>query len=137
MINKLIYITRKEQFSASHVLFNKNISKKKNKTIFDKCNNLHGHNYNLEVTIQGTPDPVTNYVFDVKKMKTIIYKNIIEKVDHKHLNDLKILNGINPTAENIVMEFWKILYPLLTSKNCTLYSIKLYETEKNIFEFRG
>jgi len=134
----MIYITRREVFSASHILYNPNLSDEENKRIFGKCNNPngHGHNYILEVVIAGNIDPITGYVIDLKLLKTIIIDNIISKVDHKHLNlDVDFLKGINPTTENFVVAIWDQLVDKIQSGK--LYSVKLYETENNYIEYKG
>jgi 6-pyruvoyltetrahydropterin/6-carboxytetrahydropterin synthase len=132
----MIYITRKEHFSASHKLHNPKISKKQNEVIFGKCNNFHGHNYYLEVTLCGEPDNSSGYVFDLKKLSKIISKEILLKVDHKYLNEVTMFKNINPTTENMAKIFWDILKPKLKTKNAQLYSVKIYETEKNMIEYR-
>jgi 6-pyruvoyltetrahydropterin/6-carboxytetrahydropterin synthase len=132
----MLYITRKEHFSASHKLNNPKISEAKNNAIFGKCNNFHGHNYYLEVTLCGEPDNDSGYVFDLKKLSKIINKEILEKVDHKYLNELDMFKNTIPTTENMAMFFWKILAPKLKTKNAKLYSVKLYETDKNIVEYK-
>ena len=134
----MIYVTRRTQFSAAHRLFNPTWSDEQNEAIFDKCNNPkgHGHNYTLEVTVRGIPDPETGYVIDLKKLRDIIEDNVIEKVDHKHLNyDVDFLSGIIPTAENIVLCVWQILRLHIT--NGELYSIKLFESDNNFVEYFG
>lgn len=134
----MIYITRREVFSASHRLFNPAFSDEENHRIFDKCSNFygHGHNYVLEVVVAGEIDPATGYLIDLKILKDIIRKNIIDKVDHKHLNyDVDFLNGIIPTAENLAVAFWNQLCDKISSGR--LYSVKLYETENNYVEYKG
>jgi 6-pyruvoyltetrahydropterin/6-carboxytetrahydropterin synthase len=126
------------RFSAAHRLFNPEFNDEKNEEIFDKCNNFHGHghNYVLEVTVAGHPDPETGYVIDLKKLKQIIVDEIIEKVDHKHLNhDVDFLEGIIPTVENLVVVFWRILQRAITQGK--LYKIKLYESETSYVEYFG
>lgn len=132
----MFLIARKEHFSASHKLNNPKIPKAKNESIFGKCNNFHGHNYYLEVTIYGEPDIQSGYVFDLKKLSKIISKEILQKVDHKYLNELEMFKNTIPTTENMAKIFWDILKPKLKTKNAKLYSIKLYETEKNIVEYK-
>jgi 6-pyruvoyl-tetrahydropterin synthase len=133
----MIYITRKEHFSASHRLDNPNLNKKKNTDIFGKCNNFHGHNYYLEVTLAGTPDKDSGYVMDLKKLNKIILNTIISKVDHKFLNDVDMFKDTVPTTENMAIKFWNALEPKLKKKNVRLYSIKLFETEKNFVLYKG
>lgn len=134
----MVYLTRKESFSAAHRLFNPELSDEENKRLYDKCNNpnWHGHNYVLEVTIKGKIDPKTGYVVDLKMLKKIINEAIIEKVDHKNLNlDVDFLSGVIPTLENLAVAFWNQLYSRLP--NGELYKIRLYETEKNFIEYFG
>lgn len=134
----MVYVTRKAHFSASHRLYNPNFSDQKNEEVFDKCNNLngHGHNYTVEVTVKGQPDPETGYVIDLKKLAGIIEEEILSKVDHKHLNfDVDFLQGVIPTAENLAIAFWGLLDPRITSG--TLHSIKVFESENNFVEYFG
>jgi 6-pyruvoyltetrahydropterin/6-carboxytetrahydropterin synthase len=134
----MVYVTRKAEFSAAHRLFNPKFSDEQNAAIFDKCNNPsgHGHNYTIEVTVAGDPDQGTGYVMDLKKLYRLMEKEILEKVDHKHLNyDVEFLKGIIPTAENLAISFWKILRPKITEGR--LFSIRVYESEKNYVEYRG
>ena len=134
----MVYVTRKAHFSASHRLFNPGFSDQENEAIFDKCNNFHGHghNYELEVTVKGIPDPETGYVIDLKKLARLIDDEILSRVDHKHLNfDVDFLYGVIPTAENIAVIFWQILEPRISSG--TLHSVKLYESANNFVEYFG
>ncbi len=134
----MVYVTRRCHFSASHRLYNPEFSDAKNDEIFDYCNNLwgHGHNYTIEITVSGMPDPDTGYVIDLKKLCRILKEEIIEKVDHKHLNhDVDFLTGIIPTAENLAVVFWQILERNLPTGN--LHSIKLFESDNNFVEYFG
>ncbi|MBI3580455.1 MAG: 6-carboxytetrahydropterin synthase [Ignavibacteriales bacterium] len=134
----MMYVTRRATFSASHRLYNTELSEEQNVALFDKCANAmgHGHNYVLEVTVAGEPRKETGYVIDLKKLKQILQQEILDKVDHKHFNhDVDFMTGIIPTAENIAKAFWRILAPKITEG--TLYSIKLHETENNVVEYRG
>jgi len=134
----MIYVTRRVTFSASHRLFNPRLSDKENEELFDKCANRngHGHNYVMEVTVVGEPQERTGYVVDLKKLKEILKSEIVDKVDHKHLNeDVDFMKGIIPTAENIARAFWKILVPKIPDGR--LFSIRLHETENNVVEYRG
>lgn len=133
----MIYITRKEHFSSSHKLENPALSDKRNLQLFGNCNNFHGHNYYLEVTLCGEPEKESGYLMDLKKLKLIIEKEILNVVDHKFLNDLKIFKGIIPTTENMAIKFWNILEPKVKKKNVRLYSVKLFETEKNSVVYKG
>ena len=134
----MVYLTRKEHFCASHRLFNPKLSDEENLKIYGKCAyaNGHGHNYEIEVTVIGEPDPDTGMILDLKKLSDIIDEEIIDIVDHRHLNyDIDFLKGIIPTAENLAMEFWKILEKKVVLGK--LYSVKVSETNNNIAEYRG
>ncbi len=134
----MIYVTRRATFSASHRLYNPVLSEERNLELFDKCANPngHGHNYILEVTVAGDAGGETGYVIDLKKLKRILNEEILDKVDHKNLNqDVVFLTGVIPTAENIVKAFWDILVPKITEGK--LYSIRLQETENNSVEYQG
>jgi len=134
----MVTVTRRATFSASHRLYNPKLSDRENEEIFDKCANIHGHghNYVLEVTVAGEPSAKTGYVIDTKKLKEIMSREIIAKVDHKHLNvDVEFLRGVIPTAENIALAFWAILEPAITEGR--LYRIRLHETENNVVEILG
>jgi 6-pyruvoyltetrahydropterin/6-carboxytetrahydropterin synthase len=134
----MIFITRRETFSASHRLYNPQLSEARNLELFDKCANPngHGHNYVLEVTVAGEPQEETGYVIDMKRLKDIIRRELISKVDHKHLNhDVDFLKDVIPTSENIAKAFWNVLKDKLGDAH--LHSIRLQETENNSVEYRG
>ena len=134
----MIYLTKKMQFSASHRIYNPNFSDEENTKIFKNCANKngHGHNYSLEVTVAGSPNPKTGYVIDLKDLKEIIQKEIIDLVDHKNLNvDVKELQNIIPTSENLVILFWQLLENKIP--NAKLYKIKLSENENSSVEYFG
>lgn len=138
----MIYVSRKEHFNAAHKLYNPAWSKEKNEQVFGPCanSNWHGHNFDLIVTVKGTPDPETGFVIDLKKLSTLIRNEIIDKVDHKNLNlDVDFMVGKMASCENIVLEFWKILNPAISqlAPNARLYSLKLYETPRNYVEYFG
>jgi 6-pyruvoyltetrahydropterin/6-carboxytetrahydropterin synthase len=134
----MVYVKRRETFSAAHRLYNPAYSDEKNLEIFGKCSNpnWHGHNYVLEVTVAGEPDPETGFVIDLKILKNIINENILAKVDHKNLNtETDFMKGIIPSAENIAKGIFNELKDKMPSGR--LYSVVLFETEKNIVEYRG
>lgn len=134
----MVYLTRREHFSASHRLYNPKFSENENLDIYGKCAyvNGHGHNYEIEVTVVGDPDKDTGMIIDLKKLSDLIRAEIVEKVDHKHLNfDVDFLKGVIPTAENIAVAFWSILNP--TIRHGKLHSVKVYETPNNYAEYKG
>ena len=134
----MMYVTRREHFSASHRLYNPAWEDARNERVFGKCNNPagHGHNYYVEITVQGDVDPETGYVVDLKELKRVIHTYVIDKLDHKNLNvDVDFLSGVVPTAENIAIGIWKQLVDRMPRGR--LHQVRLYETEKNIVEYRG
>lgn len=134
----MIFVTRKTHFSAAHRLYNPTLSDERNEAVFDKCNNFwgHGHNYVVEVTVKGLPDPESGYVIDLKKLKAILEDAIIDKVDHKHLNfDVDFLQGVIPTVENLCVAFWQQLEHRLPSGE--LHCIRVYESDQNSAEYFG
>jgi 6-pyruvoyltetrahydropterin/6-carboxytetrahydropterin synthase len=136
----VIYITRKFHFSASHRLYKEELSDEENYKLYGKCSNPngHGHNYILEITIEGEINKNTGYVMDLSQVKDIVEKNIIQKTDHKNLNtDVDFMQGIIPSAENIAAAIWKELYDKFNFGNCRLYSVRIKETENNSAEYRG
>jgi 6-pyruvoyltetrahydropterin/6-carboxytetrahydropterin synthase len=119
-------------------LFKPELSDEENLKIFGKCSNpnWHGHNYTLEVIVAGEVDADTGFVMDLKNLKEIVRKNVITKVDHKNLNlDTDFMKGKIPTSENIVIAIWNELENKITKGK--LFSVKLYETENNYFEYKG
>lgn len=136
----MIYLTRKEHFNAAHKLYNPNWSNEQNEAVFGKCanKNWHGHNFDLYVTLEGTPDPETGFVMDLKKMSTIIKTYVVDVLDHSNINlDVPFMAGKMASTENIAMGIWEQLEAHLTAENYRLYSIKLYETERNFVEYFG
>jgi 6-pyruvoyltetrahydropterin/6-carboxytetrahydropterin synthase len=131
-------VCRRATFNAAHRLFRKDWSDEKNNAVFGKCNNpnFHGHNYVLEVWIEGAIDTETGYVIDLKIVKDLIKNEITDRFDHKNLNlDCKEFLNLNPTAENIAVVCWDLLRVELDSKY--ELSIKLWETENNLVEYAG
>ncbi|MBK7868059.1 MAG: 6-carboxytetrahydropterin synthase [Ignavibacteriales bacterium] len=135
---KRIFVTRREVFSSAHRLYNPAFTDDENELVYDKCNNYHGHghNYVLEVVVEGEIDERTGYVIDLKVLKKIIIENVIRKVDHKHLNlDVDFMKDVIPTAENIAVKIWEQLVDKIP--NGRLYKIRLSETENNYVEYFG
>lgn len=133
-----VYVTRKVHFNAAHRLHNPAKSDAWNRETFGKCNhpNWHGHNYTLEVTVAGTPNPDTGYVVDLSLLKRILYEKIISKVDHKNLNlDVDFMQGIIPSTENFAVAIWHEIHDTLPSGR--LHRVRLYETERNRADYYG
>lgn len=138
----MIYVSRQEHFNAAHKLYNVSWSKEKNVEVFGPCanENWHGHNYDLIVTVKGTPDPETGFVIDLKKLSDLIRIEVTEKLDHKNLNlDVDFMKDKMASTENLAFEIWKILESKIStiSRFGKLHSIKLYETPRNYVEYFG
>ncbi len=138
----VLYVSRKEHFNAAHKLYNPSWSPEKNREVFGPCanENWHGHNFELIVTIKGTPDPETGFVVDLKKLSTMIRREVTDKLDHKNLNlDVEFMQGKLASCENLVVEIWNILerhLPAITAYG-KLYAVRLYETPRNYVEYFG
>ncbi len=135
----MIYLTRVENFNAAHKLSNPAWSKEKNEEVFGKCanENWHGHNYELHVTVKGTPDPETGFVFNAKTLVYFIKDYVVEKIDHRNLNmDVDFMVGKFTSAENLAIGIWDQLTPHLPA-GVALHCIKLYETPRIYVEYFG
>jgi len=133
-----VTITRALRFCAAHRLHNPALSDAENARVFDKCNNpnWHGHNYTLEVSVSGEPDPVTGYVIDLGDIKQIVEREWIAHVDHRNFNlDVPFTRDVIPTAENIVIACWRVLEPALRPARLT--KLRLWETENSHVEYEG
>ncbi len=133
-----VFVTRQVHFNAAHRLYNPAKSRAWNERTFGPCANPngHGHNYVLEVTVRGRPDPATGYVLDLGELKRILERTVTGPCDHRHLNrDVEFLRGIIPTTENLVVAFWRRIAPRLPAGE--LHSVRLFETPRNFAEYRG
>lgn len=136
----MIYITRRERFNAAHKLFREEWSDEKNLKVFGKCANpnWHGHNYELFVTVKGEIDSETGYVLDLRTLKDIIRKHVIDKLDHKNVNlDVDFMLGKMASSEIICMEIFHQLEPHIDGAGGKLHCVKLVETENNYVEYYG
>lgn len=136
----MVFVTRRERFSAAHRLFRDEWDEKKNLEIFDKCSypNWHGHNYVLYVTVKGELNPETGFVVNIKRLSKIIKEYVISKLDHKNLNlDVDFLKGKIASTENLAMGIWEQLNPVINALGIELHCIKIEETENNYVEYFG
>jgi 6-pyruvoyltetrahydropterin/6-carboxytetrahydropterin synthase len=133
-----VTITRRLRFNAAHRVHNPALSDEENQRLFGKCNNpnWHGHNYTLEVSVRGPVDPKTGYVMDLAAIRDVVTREVIDKVDHRNFNlDVEFMQGIIPTTENIVVEFWRVIDPLI--RPARLARLRLWETENHYVEYEG
>lgn len=136
----MIYITRRERFNSAHKLFREEWSNEQNYETFGKCSNpnWHGHNYELFVTVKGEINPETGFVIDLKELKSIIVKQVTDKLDHKNINlDVDFMRGKMASTEVLTVTIFEVLKPHVEAAGAELHSIKLYETENNFVEYFG
>ncbi len=127
----MMLITRKIEFSASHVCRNPELSEEENRRLFGPAANPHGHghNYVLEVSVEGRPDPVTGMVLDLKDLKELLNREVVGPYDHRFLNyEVPPFDRVIPTAENIAQDIWNRLEPHLEAPGRRLRMVRLYET---------
>jgi 6-pyruvoyltetrahydropterin/6-carboxytetrahydropterin synthase len=135
-MSKRVAVYRKEHFNAAHRLNNPDWDEATNQRVFGKCNNphFHGHNYELVVKITGEPDAATGYVMDMKVLGDIMQQHVIERFDHKNLNeDTAEFKDLNPSAENIAIVIYEILREKIDLKFDL--QVRLYETERNFVDY--
>lgn len=133
-------ITRRIEFSSSHTCWNPALSEAENLALYgDEAHPRgHGHNYVLEVTLEGTPHPVTGMIIDLKEVKQILERDIVAPIDHRHLNyEVPPFDRVVPTAENFAIEIWRRLSQSFAKTDARLKSIRLYETEDLFVDFEG
>jgi 6-pyruvoyltetrahydropterin/6-carboxytetrahydropterin synthase len=136
----MVYITRKESFSAAHKLHRPDWSAEKNTEVFGKCSNpnWHGHNYTLWVTVKGNVDTETGFVANLADISKVLKKYVLEKVDHKNLNiDVDFMLGKLSSTEVLAIEIWKQLVKPLVDLGCQLHCVKVQETDNNYVEYFG
>jgi 6-pyruvoyltetrahydropterin/6-carboxytetrahydropterin synthase len=139
MPQPLVRVTRRLHFNAAHRLYRPDWTDERNAEVFGPCANphWHGHNYEIEVTVEGTINPETGYVMDLGDLKARVNESVIDQVDHRNLNvEVPWLEGLNPTTENFVVAIWTRLAPLLPS-GVRLARLVLWETPRNYVEYEG
>jgi len=133
-----VTITRRMQFNAAHRVHNPALSDEENRALFGKCNNpnWHGHNYTLDVSVTGPVDARTGYVVDLGRVKAVVQREVIDKVDHRNFNlEVDFMHDVIPTTENIVVGMWRVLAPALAPAKLT--KLVLWETPNNYVEYDG
>ena len=137
----MIFLTRRSTFSASHYYWNDAWTAEENERVFGRCANRngHGHNYTLEVTVAGEPDPMTGFVVDLKWLKQVMEEDVLSDWDHRHLNlEVAEFAKLIPTTENIAIAAWKRLEPRVQGAGgAQLSRVRVYETPEIYAEYRG
>ena len=133
-------ITRRVDFSASHICYHDKFSEAENRSMYGPAANRngHGHNYILEVTLDGAPDPVTGMVLDLKALKDILNREVVDVMDHRSLNhEVPPFDKIVPTVENVAIDIWNRLKPHFDAGPARLRKVRLYETEDLFVDYLG
>ena len=133
-----VSISRIVRFNAAHRVFNPSFTDEENQRLFGKCSNpnWHGHNYTLEITVEGEVEPSTGFVVNLADVKRVAEREIVDAIDHKNLNlDVPFMSGTIPTTENLVLACWRVLAPAVAPAR--LAKLKLWETENQYVEYDG
>jgi len=134
-----VRVTRRLHFSAAHRIHRPDWSEERNRKVFGDCSNpqWHGHNYEVDVTVEGEVDPETGYVMDLKVLRDLVEDRVIRDVDHRNLNtQVPWLEGINPTTENLVVALWDRVADGLP-QGVGLVRLVVWETPRNSVEYTG
>ncbi len=133
----MIYLTRRVEFSAGHRLVSDQLTPEENARVFGPCSRPagHGHNYRLEVTVRGEPDPRTGMVLNLSEFKRLLEQEIVARLDHQDLNAAPLLRGRIPTTENLALAVWETLQGKLPAGR--LHEVKVWETSNNSAAYRG
>ncbi|MEK7715843.1 MAG: 6-carboxytetrahydropterin synthase [candidate division NC10 bacterium] len=131
----MVELTRVYHFSAAHRLENPALSPEANAARYGACHRPHGHNYYLEVTVAGRPDPVTGMAVDLARLDDTVSRAVLDRVDHRALEQVAALAGVITTGEGLARAFWRILAPSVGTG--TLRRVTVVETAKNRFDYQG
>jgi 6-pyruvoyltetrahydropterin/6-carboxytetrahydropterin synthase len=136
----MIYVTRRERFSAAHRLFRPDWTDEQNLNCFGLCSNpnWHGHNYEVFITVKGEIDPETGFLVNLKSLSKLVKEKVIEKLDHKNINiEVDFMKGVIASTENLCVGIWEQLNVPVSEIGCKLHCVKLIETENNSAEYFG
>jgi 6-pyruvoyltetrahydropterin/6-carboxytetrahydropterin synthase len=140
MRNHSLLITRELEFSAAHRLYLEEYSEAENYEVFGKCANPygHGHNYTLQVTICGTPDPKNGMIVHFTRLNRILDEVVVTPLDHRHLNhDVAFLEGVLPTSENLIRILWDRIAAAFEGAPFSLHQLRLASSPRNWVDYRG
>ena len=134
----MVYLTRKAEFSAAHYYHNPEFTAEENRRVFGKCNNPHGHghNYTLEITVKGEIDRRSGFVVDLRQLKELMNREVIDVLDHRFLNqEVAEFKTLIPTTENLAISIWRRLESKLTVAR--LHRVRVYETSDLFVDYYG
>lgn len=129
------YFSRRYRLSASHRLHTDAFTEEKNRDVYGKCNNPHGHghNYVVEVTVGGLVNAETGMVCDMVELDSCVRKEIVERFDHTNLNCDPLFRGCVPTSENLCIEVYRLLAAAFDKAE--VVRVRVEETSNNSFEY--
>jgi len=130
------YLSRRYHFSASHRLHTESYDEARNREVFGKCNNPHGHghNYTVQVTMSGRVDPMTGMICDLAELDSFARTELVDRFDHKNLNTLECFANQVSTTENLSIEIYRIFQNF---KGAHLEQVHVEETSNNSFDYVG
>ena len=131
------HLTRRYKFSASHRLHSPEFSDAENREMYGKCNNPygHGHNYKVEVTVSGQPDPETGMVCNLVDLDGFVDRVVMPRFESSNLNELDTFRNLVPTTENLSRELFHLFRDQFRLAN--VEKIRIEETMMNSFEYAG
>ncbi|XP_077162209.1 6-pyruvoyl tetrahydrobiopterin synthase-like [Paroedura picta] len=133
---RMTFLSRMETFAAAHKLNSKLLNEEENRKLFGKCNQSHGHNYKVVVTVRGEIHPLSGMFMNIFKLQEYMQEAILEPLDHKNLDqDVEFFADVVSTTENLAIYIWNNLEKILPA-GC-LYKVKLYESDKNFIVYKG
>nr|XP_056716822.1 6-pyruvoyl tetrahydrobiopterin synthase-like [Euleptes europaea] len=133
---KMTFLSRMETFAAAHRLSSKLLNDEENRKLFGKCNQSHGHNYKVIVTVRGQMNPISGMFMNIYKLQEYMQEAILEPLDHKNLDqDVDFFADVVSTTENLAIYIWRNLEKILPA-GC-LYKVKVYESDKNFIVYKG
>ena len=131
----MLELTRVYHFSAGHRLENPALADEANAALYGPCHRPHGHNYYLEVTVAGVPDPLTGMSVDLGVIDGVVTERVLNRVDHRTLEEVPELAGVVTTGEGLARAFWRLLAPAVPDG--ALRRVTVVETAKNRFQYEG
>jgi 6-pyruvoyltetrahydropterin/6-carboxytetrahydropterin synthase len=133
----MMLLTRRFGFSASHRLHSERLDASANACTYGLCENIHGHNYRLEVTVRGIVDPATGFFCNVMELTAIVQRLVVDRCEHRYLNDLPLFAGVVTTMENLASRIWQEIAPVLGQQGMTLVEVLLAETDEHWVRLRA
>jgi 6-pyruvoyltetrahydropterin/6-carboxytetrahydropterin synthase len=133
----MLYLTRRFSFSASHRLHSEALAAGENACTYGICENIHGHNYRLEVTVSGQPDPKTGFFCNVMELHRLVDELVVKPCDHRYLNDVPLFAGAITTMEGLSQRIWAAIQPALRAQGMTLTEVLLAETDEHWVRLRS